>query len=321
MKKTSRCETLFHDSKERTNMKPTLIIMAAGIGSRFGTGIKQLAKMGKNGEVIMDYSIYDAKEAGFEKVVFIIRKDIEEEFKEVIGDRISKQIEVEYVYQSVDDLPEGFEANGRTKPWGTGQAILCCKDVVKDPYVIINADDYYGKKAFKLLHDFLVETPNTADTYTMGMAGFILKNTLSENGTVTRGLCKTDADGMLADVYETHEIKKEADGTMTCKEPEMQEWISEDLNVSMNMWAGFPDFIEYLEEGFTEFLNNLESETAEYLLPTIVGQLLEEKKATVKVLETTDRWIGITYKDDVALAQESFEKMIQDGIYPEKLWD
>lgn len=303
-------------------MKTTLIIMAAGIGSRFGTGIKQLAKMGNNGEVIMDYSIYDAVEAGFDKVVFIIRKDIEEEFKEVIGDRISKYVDVEYVYQSVDDLPDGFAANGRKKPWGTGQAVLCCKDVVKDPYVIINADDYYGKQAFKLLHDFLVNTPNDADgVYTMGMAGFILKNTLSDNGTVTRGICKKNTDNMLTDVYETHEIAKLADGTMQCKEPDVAEWITEDLNVSMNMWAGFPDFIDYLEEGFVDFLSNLQSDTEEYLLPNIIDRLLKKQKATVKVLETTDKWIGITYKEDVELAQAAFAEMIEAGIYPEKLWN
>ena len=168
-------------------MKTTLIIMAAGIGSRFGTGIKQLAKMSPNGEIIMDYSIYDAKEAGFDKVVFIIRKDIEEEFRSVIGNRIGDQIEVEYVYQDLADIPAGFEVpEGRTKPWGTGQAVLCCKDVVKEPFVIINADDYYGKEAFKLLHDYLIAHAETADKMQMGMAGFILKNTVSENGTVTR---------------------------------------------------------------------------------------------------------------------------------------
>ena len=179
-------------------MKTTLIIMAAGIGSRFGTGIKQLAKMSPNGEIIMDYSIYDAKEAGFDKVVFIIRKDIEEEFRSVIGNRIGDQIEVEYVYQDLADIPAGFEVpEGRTKPWGTGQAVLCCKDVVKEPFVIINADDYYGKEAFKLLHDYLIAHAETADKMQMGMAGFILKNTVSENGTVTRGVCVVDENGML----------------------------------------------------------------------------------------------------------------------------
>ena len=171
-------------------MNTTLVIMAAGIGSRFGEGIKQLAKMGPNGEIIMDYSIYDAKEAGFNKVVFIIRKDIEEEFKSVIGDRIQKHIDVEYVFQDINDVPEGFSVpEGRTKPWGTGQAVLCAKEVVKDPFVVINADDYYGKEAYKKLHDFLVSNEKLDAKYTMGMAGFVLKNTLSENGTVTRGIC------------------------------------------------------------------------------------------------------------------------------------
>ena len=172
-------------------MNTTLVIMAAGIGSRFGEGIKQLAKMGPNGEIIMDYSIYDAKEAGFNKVVFIIRKDIEKEFKNVIGDRIQKHIDVEYVFQDINDVPEGFSVpEGRTKPWGTGQAVLCAKEIVKDPFVVINADDYYGKEAYKKLHDFLVSNEKLDAKYTMGMAGFVLKNTLSENGTVTRGICK-----------------------------------------------------------------------------------------------------------------------------------
>ena len=179
-------------------MKTTLIIMAAGIGSRFGTGIKQLTKMGLNNEIIMDYSIHDAKEAGFDKVIIIIRKDIEEEFKQVIGNRIGKYMDVEYVFQSIDDIPEGFSVpEGRTKPWGTGQAILCCKGVVKDPFVVINADDYYGKEAFKLLHNFLVKSHSASDKFNIGMAGFILKNTLSKNGTVTRGICITDENDML----------------------------------------------------------------------------------------------------------------------------
>ena len=189
-------------------MKTTLIIMAAGIGSRFGGGIKQLTEMGKHKELIIDYSIYDAMEAGFNKVVFIIRKDIEKEFKEKIGNRIEKYIEVQYVYQSLQDIPEGYNVpEGRSKPWGTGQAILCCKDVVKEPFVIINADDYYGKEAFVKLHDFLISNKSESDYYNMAMAGFILKNTLSANGTVTRGICIVDENEYLADIYETRGIK------------------------------------------------------------------------------------------------------------------
>ena len=195
-------EELLYCEGERIRMNTTLIIMAAGIGSRFGEGIKQLAQMGPNGESIMDYSIHDAKEAGFNKVVFIIRKDIFKEFEEIIGNRIKEQIDVEYVFQELDDLPEGFEVpEGRTKPWGTGQAVLCCKDVVKEPFVIINADDYYGKEAFVKLHDFLVSGEELGREFTMGMGGFILKNTLSDNGTVTRGVSVVDENGLLSQVH------------------------------------------------------------------------------------------------------------------------
>ena len=236
-------------------MKTTLIIMAAGIGSRFGTGIKQLAKMSDNGEIIMDYSIYDAKEAGFDKVVFVIRKDIEEEFKAVIGNRIGSQIEVEYVYQELTDLPEGFTVpEGRKKPWGTGQAVLACKDVVEEPFVIINADDYYGKEAFVKLHDFLVNGKQEGEVLNMAMAGFVLKNTVSENGAVTRGICTVDDDDMLTDVLETSGIAIEADGTVVCDREEVKSWITPDVHVSMNMWAAYPEFLDKLESGFAEFL-------------------------------------------------------------------
>ena len=283
-------------------MDTTLIIMAAGIGSRFGEGIKQLAKMGPNGEIIMDYSIYDAKEAGFNKVVFIIRKDIFEEFEEVIGSRIKKQIDVEYVFQELDDLPEGFKLpEGRTKPWGTGQAILCCKDVVKEPFVIINADDYYGKEAFVKLQDFLVSGEDLGREFTMGMGGFILKNTLSDNGTVTRGVSVVDENGLLSQVHETTGIEMGEDGKIKCDDPKVQEWISPEDKVSMNMWAGYPEFIDYL--------------------PNIVDKLLKEKRANVKVLETQDRWFGVTYKEDKEIVQKAFAELIQNGIYAEKLWE
>ena len=297
--------------------------MAAGIGSRFGGGIKQLAKMGPNGEIIMDYSIYDAKEAGFDKVVFIIRKDIEEEFKEVIGNRIQNYMDVEYVFQDIHDLPEGFTCpEGRTKPWGTGQAVLCAKSVVDTPYVIINADDYYGKEAFVKLHDFLIEHAKMGKEFDMGMAGFILKNTLSENGTVTRGVCKVDDHNLLKEVYETTGIKAEA-GRIVCDDPEVESWAKPESNVSMNMWAGYPDFIQVLDERFAEFLRDEAGDPLkkEYLLPNIVGDLLKEGNVDVKVLETHDKWIGITYKEDTELAQAGFRKMTEDGVYPEKLWN
>lgn len=304
-------------------MDTTLIIMAAGIGSRYGAGIKQLAKMGPNGEIIMDYSIRDAKEAGFNKVVFIIRKDIFEEFEEIIGSRIKDQIDVEYVFQELDDLPEGFEVpEGRTKPWGTGQAVLCCKDVVKEPFVIINADDYYGKEAFVKLHDFLVSGEDLGREFTMGMAGFILKNTLSDNGTVTRGVSVVDENGLLSQVHETTGIMMGEDGKIKCDLPDVQEWISPEDEVSMNMWAAYPEFLEFLAEDFKTFLSEVEEGDLkkEYLLPNIVDKLLKEGRANVKVLETQDRWFGVTYQEDKEAVQKAFAGLIKEGVYPANLW-
>jgi hypothetical protein len=300
----------------------TTIIMAAGIGSRFGTGIKQLAKMAPNGEIIMDFSIYDAKAAGFTKVVFVIRKAIEAEFKEVIGNCLSKVMPVEYVYQELENLPDGYEVPaGRVKPWGTGQAILACKSVVKEPFVIINADDYYGKEAFIKLHDFLISENENKEKMNLAMAGFSLKNTLSENGTVTRGVCVADANGYLEKVIETTGIQI-VDGKIQCDNAEVSKWITSDTMVSMNMWAGYPDFLQYIDEGFTRFLDTLgeNPEKKEYLLPNIVAELLEKNLASVKVLNTSDRWIGITYKEDIEPAQEKFHLMIEDGTYPKELW-
>ena len=297
--------------------------MAAGIGSRFGTGIKQLVKMAPNGEIIMDFSIYDAKAAGFTKVVFVIRKAIEAEFKEVIGNRLSKVMPVEYVYQELEDLPDGYEVPaGRVKPWGTGQAILACKNVVKEPFVIINADDYYGKEAFIKLHDFLISENENKEKMNLAMAGFSLKNTLSENGAVTRGVCVADANGYLEKVIETTGIQI-VDGKIQCDNAEVGKWITSDAMVSMNMWAGYPDFLRYIDEGFARFLDTLgeNSEKKEYLLPNIVAELLEKNLAAVKVLNTSDRWIGITYKEDIEPAQEKFRFMMKSGIYPMQLWE
>ena len=303
-------------------MDATLIIMAAGIGSRFGTGIKQLAKMAPNGEIIMDFSIYDAKEAGFTKIVFVIRKAIEQEFKEIIGDRLSRFMPVEYVYQELDDLPEGYEVPaGRVKPWGTGQAILACKDVVKEPFVIINADDYYGKEAFMKLYDYLISGNDDADKMNLAMAGFSLKNTLSDHGTVTRGVCVADEADYQVQVIET--IGIEADGEkILWDHAEVESWVTPDTMVSMNIWAGYPDFLQYINEGFSRFLDTLgeNPEKKEYLLPNIIAELLEKNLASVKVLNTSDQWIGITYKEDIEPAQEKFHLMIEDGTYPKELW-
>lgn len=309
-------------------MKTTLVIMAAGIGSRFGGGIKQLAPVGLHGEIIMDYSIHDAIEAGFNKIVFIIRKDIKEAFKEAIGDRIEKicadlDVEIAYAYQELDALPEGIELPaGRTKPWGTGQAVLACKDVLKEPFAVINADDYYGKEAFVKLHDFLVSGEDLGREFTMGMAGFILKNTLSDNGTVTRGVSVVDENGLLSQVHETTGITMGEDGKIKCDLPDVQEWISPEDKVSMNMWAAYPEFLEFLAEDFKTFLSEVEEGDLkkEYLLPNIVDKLLKEGRANVKVLETQDRWFGVTYQEDKEAVQKAFAGLIKEGVYPANLW-
>jgi len=301
----------------------TLVIMAAGMGSRFGGGIKQLEPMGPNGEIIMDYSIYDAMEAGFNKVVFVTRKDLLETFKEVIGDRIAKVIPVEYALQELDNLPEGFSVpKGRTKPWGTGQAILSCKGIVDTPFVVINADDYYGKEAFKLIHDYLVEEHNDTGKYNFCMAGFILGNTLSENGGVTRGICVVDEEENLIGVKETGGIVRTAEGAACDDGAGNQVPCDINSHVSMNMWGFTPNFLEELDAGFQTFLSNLKEGDikSEYLLPMIVDEMIQQQKATVAVLETKDKWFGVTYKEDKPVVVESIRKLIAEGVYPKKLF-
>ena len=297
-------------------MKTTLLIMAAGIGSRFGSGIKQLESVDNKGHIIMDYSVHDAIEVGFNHVVFIIRKDIEKEFKEVIGDRIEKvcqenHVNVEYVFQDINDIP-GELPEGRTKPWGTGQAVLAAKKVIDSPFIVINADDYYGKEGFKAVHDYLVNGGKAC------MAGFVLKNTLSDNGGVTRGICKMDEQNNLTEVVETKNIIKtehgaEADGQV----------IDIESLVSMNMWGLTPDFLHTLEDGFKAFFekevptNPLKSE---YLIPIFIGELLEQGKMSVKVLKSNDTWYGMTYKEDVASVKDSFRKMLEANVYQADLF-
>lgn len=302
--------------------KAALVVMAAGIGSRFGGGIKQLEPVGPNGEIIMDYSIYDAMEAGFDKVVFVIRRDLEKDFKEIIGNRIAEKVKVEYAFQEVNDIPEPYKTRfaERTKPWGTGQAILCCKDVVKEPFLVINADDYYGKEAYTEAFRELTKTAQAeGGKINVSMVGFVLKNTLSENGGVTRGICKVDANHMLTDIEETHNIVKTAEGAAVIGE-EGETPIDVDSPVSMNMWGLHPDFFDILESGFTQFLAGQceEDLKGEYLLPTIIGNLLREDKVNVKVLTSRDKWFGVTYKEDKELVVNEVKGLIAAGLYPDK---
>ena len=297
-------------------MDTTLLIMAAGIGSRFGGGIKQLEPVDANGHIIMDYSVHDAIEAGFNRVVFIIRRDIEQEFCEVIGDRIAAvcaahQVTVDYAFQDIHDIP-GELPEGRTKPWGTGQAILAAKDLLNTPFIVINADDYYGKEGFRIIHEYLVQGGTSC------MAGFVLKNTLSDHGGVTRGVCKMDADNNLTEVDETKNIVKTADGA----EADGKVLDCNSL-VSMNMWGLTPDFLKQLEQGFEEFFEKTVPENplkSEYLIPIYIGELLEKGEISVKVLPTNDTWYGMTYKEDVALVKESFRKMLEAGVYKADLF-
>ena len=303
--------------------KTTLAIAAAGIGSRFGGGIKQLEPVGPGGEIIMDYSIHDALEAGFNKIVFIIRKDLEKDFKEVIGSRIERIADVEYAFQELDNLPEGFEKPGdRTKPWGTGQAVLSVKGLVDGPFIVINADDYYGKEGFKKIHDYMVnEMDEEAEVYDLCMGGFMLVNTLSENGGVTRGVCRVGADGYLETVTETYDIQKAGNQLKASDEQGNPVSLTIDCPVSMNMWGLPASFLDELEKGFPEFLSSLKEGDlkSEYLLPKIIDKLVEQGKARVKVLETPDKWFGVTYKEDKQAVVDSLRSLIAQGVYPERL--
>ena len=304
-------------------MKTTLVIMAAGIGSRYGGGIKQLAPSGPNGEILLDYSIYDACRAGFDRVVFIIRRDIEKDFRTVLGDRLSEKVDVSYAFQEREDLPDGFVCPpDRTKPWGTGHAILCCKDIVKEPFAVINADDFYGKGAYALLHDYLTKKAKSAqESADICLAGYILENTLSENGGVTRGVCRTDSESRLLSIEETKEIHRRADGQIVYPCENGEKMLPPDCKVSMNMWGLTPDIFPLLETGFRRFLSeNGEDGKAEFLLPIYINSLISQHKAHCTLLPTDDKWFGLTYKEDLPSVQEAIRTLIADGEYPEKLW-
>ena len=303
-------------------MKPTLLLLAAGMGSRYG-GLKQLDGLGPNGETIMDYSIYDAIQAGFGKIVWVIRKDFEQDFREKILSKYEGHVPCELCFQSIEDLPEGFKVpEGRQKPWGTNHAVLMAKDIIKEPFCVINCDDFYNRDCFKLLGKFLSELPEGSKNR-YAMVGFRVGNTLSENGTVARGICSKDANENLQTVVERTEIERH-DGNVQYKD-ENGEWVTvaDNTPVSMNVWGFTPDYFEYSEAYFKEFLSdpaNMTNLKAEFFIPLMVNKLINEKTATVQVLDTTSKWFGVTYAADRDSVVAKIQKLIDEGVYPNKLF-
>ncbi len=303
--------------------KPVLVVMAAGMGSRYG-GMKQIDPVGPNGEVIIDYSIYDARRAGFETVVFVIKHEIEDAFKAAIGDRMSKIMNVKYAFQQLDNLPAGFTVpEGREKPWGTCHAILAAKDVIDGPFAVINADDYYGPEAFKVMYDYL-STHEDGTFYDYCMVSYLLKNTVSENGSVARGVCVPTDDGCLANVTERTRIETFEDGSIRYTE-DGENWVTlpGDTPVSMNLWGFSKSFLVEAEQRFAAWLEKnvpLNPMKCEYFLPLVVSALIDENKAKVKVLQSTDKWYGVTYKEDKPVVVAAIQQKIEDGLYPANLW-
>ncbi|ROR27194.1 nucleotidyltransferase-like protein [Mobilisporobacter senegalensis] len=303
--------------------EPVLVIMAAGMGSRYG-GLKQIDPVDEQGHMIIDFSIYDAIRAGFKKILFIIKKEIEETFKESIGERLSKHIEVEYVYQDINNLPVGFRVpEGRKKPWGTGHAVLSCLGKIDGPFAVINADDYYGKHAFSLIYNYLIRAKDE-EKYQYAMVGYILSNTLTDYGYVARGVCQINSDSSLIGIRErTHIEKKNGKAYYTEDDGKTFNEISMDSTVSMNMWGFTPSILEELNIRFRLFLQeNIKSNPlkAEYFLPNVVGDLINESKAGVQVLKTPDKWYGVTYKEDKEEVVKAIARLKEEGIYPTHLW-
>lgn len=304
--------------------KPVLVIMAAGMGSRYG-GLKQIDPIDDQGHIIMDFSIFDAKRAGFEKVVFIIKKENETDFKEAVGKRIEKVMKVEYVFQDLNNVPEGFEVpEGRVKPWGTAHAVLSCIDTVDGPFAVINADDYYGKDAFQKIYDFL-STNEDDDKYRYTMVGYQLENTLTENGYVSRGVCCINEASELVSVTERTRIEKKGDGA-AYTEDGGETWIdiSKGSIVSMNMWGFTASFLQEIKNGFPAFLEEglkANPMKCEYYLPAVVSDLLAADKAAVTVLTSNDKWYGVTYKEDKPAVQAAIKGLKDSGLYPQKLWE
>jgi dTDP-glucose pyrophosphorylase len=300
-------------------MEPILLIMAAGMGSRYG-GFKQIDPVTEEGEIIMDFSLYDAYEAGFRKVVFVIRHDFEEAFKSFIEKGSGKYFDVKYAYQSLNDLPQGYELpDGRTKPWGTCHAILAARDIIDSPFAVINADDYYGKEAFVKIYDYLLTKASKEDYC---MVGYNIENTLSENGSVTRGVCKTSEDNKLINLKETYDIEKKGE-KIVYYESDKELEIKPGTQVSMNMWGIDASFLDYAKKGFPEFLDKtmmINPLKGEYLLPTMIDNLIKKNLIKVEVLSSNDKWFGVTYKEDKPVVTESIKKMKKNGKYPMVLW-
>lgn len=305
--------------------KPVLVVMAAGMGSRYG-GLKQMDPMDDAGHVILDFSVYDAMLAGFEKVIFIIKRENEEVFRECIGDRIAKRMQVEYAYQDLNALPEGFSVpEGRQKPFGTGHAVLCCKDKIDGPFAVINADDFYGRHAFQMIYDYLSSPKEDNGMYQYVMVGYIMENTLTENGHVARGVCRIDESGHLVEIHERTRIEKRGDET-AYTEDEGATWVTipEGSIASMNMWGFEKNLMEELEKRFPAFLEeNLSANPlkCEFFLPSAVQQLMEEGKAEVAVLKSEDRWYGVTYKEDKETVMKALADFKAQGVYPKQLWE
>lgn len=299
-------------------MKTTLVVLAAGMGSRYG-GLKQMDPLGPNNEAILEFSAYDAIRAGFSKIVFIIKKEMKDDFISLIGSKIAQHIEVEYVFQDIDVmLPEGFKVpEGRTKPWGTGHALLCCKDVVKEPFAIINADDFYGRNAYQTLQQYLAN-PKHKD---YALVGYILENTLTDNGSVTRGVCQSE-NGYLKEVKECAKIEKREDCVQYFEDGVWKDVDAKSL-VSMNMWAFYPDFIEKLEEKFQVFLKESvfkDPMKAEFLVPVVIDELIKEQAVSVQLLSCDEKWFGVTYQEDKPSVKAGIKKLVDDHVYPNKLW-
>lgn len=305
-------------------VKPTLVILAAGMGSRYG-GLKQIDPIDEQGHKIIDFSIYDAMHAGFGKVVFIIKKELEGDFRSCVGDAVSAHIPVEYVYQELTDVPEGFiMPEGRIKPWGTTHALMCCRDVVKEPFAVINADDYYGKSAYTTLVQYLASPDKRGDKPGYAMVGYQLKNTLTDKGSVARGCCMTDREGYLTEIVErTRIIKTEEGAAYTEDDGVTYTKLDMDTLVSMNMWALFPEIFEQFDTALKRFFREEVAKNpmkAECLIPTEMGRLLEADQATVKVLSSADRWFGVTYQEDRPMVRDSIRELKDRGVYPGKLW-